>query len=170
MRRTAARFAALLFSLLLAACAAYQAQHSGGSPGRAGGYAAPSEAPSREFTELPADSQTARVRGEVEEVKTRLAAEGRYDCCVRPACSECLLRYGECHCQKAARHSGPCCGECTEAWLEGRGAVEGVTAWELLERKKKALQEGKARAGAPVWEETGVETREERPPHEHHHH
>ena len=159
------RLLALFLALVLAACAAYQAQHAGPVGGRKDD--APSSQPaSSEFTELPVGAQCARIRGEVEAVKHRLAADGKYDCCIRPACSECLIRYGECHCQKAARRAGPCCGECTEAWLEGRGAVEGVTAWELLERKKKALQE-KGRVQGPVWEEV-----EEggQPPHEHHHH
>lgn len=156
---------ALLLALLLAACAAYQAQHAGPA-GRGAGHAAPPvQAASSEFTELPVGAQCARIRGEMEAVKSRLAADGKYDCCVRPMCSECLVRYGECHCQKAARHAGPCCGECTEAWIEGRGADEGAFAWDLLERKKKSLQE-KGRVEGPVWEEV-----EEGgpPPHEHHH-
>ena len=153
---------AVLLALVLAACAAYEAQHSGSIPAGPE-HAAPSQAPSSEFAELPVGAQCARVRGEVDAVKSRLTAEGKYECCVRPACGECLLRYGECHCQRSARHSGPCCGECTEAWLEGRGAVEGGTAWELLERKKKALQD-KGRAEGPVWEEDPGG----KPPHEHH--
>jgi hypothetical protein len=157
MRRFAVLFA-LLLALVLTACAAYEAQHSGSAPSGPGN--APfSQAPSGEFAELPVGAQCARVRGEVDTVKGRLAAEGKYECCVRPACSECLLRYGECHCQHSARHAGPSCGECTEAWLEGRGAVEGLTAKEMLQRLEYKGGDG------PVWDQ--VEGGE--PPHEHHH-
>lgn len=153
-RSTLLRCLALLGAAVLAACAAYQTQHSGaGSAPAAPGQAV--HAPTAEFTELPGEAQVARVRGEAEEAKRRLAAEGRYACCVRPACNQCLHKYGECHCREVAQREGPCCGECTEAWLEGRGAIEGVTAWELLERKKAMLDEAHP---APV---TGGE---------HHHH
>lgn len=165
------RLTGLVMSLGLAACAAYQAQQA--SPGSGGHdhHHAPSVQPGREFTELPADEQIARVRGQVTEVKSRLAQEGRYACCVEPACSECLLRYGECHCREAVRHSGPCCGECTEAWIEGRGTVEGVTAWELLERKKQSLEN----SGDAPWTGTPADKPKEdqKPPapdhHQHHH-
>lgn len=136
------RLSGLFLALLLTACAAYQAQHGGGAPAASGhGHHAPSLAPSAEFTELPEEVQISRIRGEAEAVKATLAQQGRYLCCVEPPCTECLLRYGECHCREAIRREGPCCGECTEAWVEGRGAVEGITAWELLERKKSVLDE-----------------------------
>jgi hypothetical protein len=162
-RSTLIRCLALLGTVLLAACAAYQAQHSGGGSAPAGHDHAV-HAPSAEFSELPGDEQIARVRGEAGEAKRRLAAQGKYACCVRPACNQCLHKYGECHCREVAQKQGPCCGECTEAWLEGRGAIEGVTAWELLERKKAMLDEAHPE---PV---TGEEPEAEKPPHEHHHH
>ena len=155
------RLLALLVSLGLTACAAYQAQHSRGTGSGSTGAepAAPSAAPSAEFTELSTAAQLARVRGEVEETKSRLAAEGKYACCVEPACNECLLRHGECHCRDEVREHGPCCGECTESWMEGKGVVEGVSAWELLERKKQQLRD----------QEKEGEGQEE-PPHGHHRH
>lgn len=135
------KLSGVLLALSLVACAAYQAQRASRreAEGRAGTPGA-SIAPDRQFTELPDGDQVARIRGEVDLVKQALARDGRYACCVEPACTECLLKYGECHCREAVRKEGPCCGECTEAWIEGRGAVEGVTAWELLERKKDVLR------------------------------
>jgi hypothetical protein len=82
---------------------------------------------------------------------------------VEPPCTQCLLDYGECHCREAVRHEGPCCGECTEAWIDGRGAVEGVTAWELLERRKDVLE--RANRGEL---EDGDEGGEPPPHHDHH--
>lgn len=146
--------ATLLAAGLLAACAAYQYQHrdlGAPAPATAGETAA---APA-EFRELTDERQVARVRGEVEEAKANLARKGKYACCVHPSCNQCLLQYGECGCRHAVeKEGGPCCGECTEAWIEGRGAVEGISALELLERKKRSIQE----------------KGQEKPPAGHHHH
>lgn len=131
------------------ACVAYRHQHAaavargGGAPGASTAVTFPASRPTREFRALADDAQLARVRGEVEEAKRNLAAKGRYACCVHPWCSECLLRHGECRCLYDLAEKGPCCGECTEAWVEGRGAVDGLEAEELLERKKKAVKDRK---------------------------
>jgi len=163
VRNPLARLLALSLSLLLAACAAYEAQH-GAAPAAASDETAPAAVrPTGEFSELTPDGQIARIHGEVNEVKATLARQGRYACCVEPACTECLLKYGQCHCRDAVRKEGPCCGECTGAWIEGRGAVEGVTAWELLERKKKMLEEANRKGSS-------AETAPEKPPEHHHHH
>lgn len=139
------RLLGLSAALVLAACAAYEAQHSPPPAADSGGSGyvplSASVRPSQEFKGMTPTDQIAVIRGEVEEVKATLAREGRYACCVEPACTECLLKYGECHCREVVRKEGPCCGECTEAWIEGKGAVEGITAWELLERKKQMLDE-----------------------------
>ncbi|HEX9942721.1 MAG TPA: hypothetical protein VGG03_11935 [Thermoanaerobaculia bacterium] len=157
-RNPLVRLLGLSLALLLAACAAYQAQHGQTAAGEGHDHAAPSVVrPSGEFSELTADGQVARIRGEVEEVKATLAEKGKYACCVHPPCTECLLRYGECHCREAVRKQGPCCGECTEAWIEGRGTVEGVTAWEVLEKKKQVLDEVNRKKGGS----------EPEPPHQH---
>ena len=138
----------LLLALSLAACAAYQAQH-GSATGRSSAAAVEAAAPGREFTELPEERQVSQVRGEADEAKKSLAAHGKYACCVRPACNECLLKRGECHCREVARKGGPCCGECTEDYVRGRGAVEGVSAWELLERRKHMLDDWGKSPGNP---------------------
>ncbi len=144
-RRPSLRLLALLMSLFLTACAAYQAQHAPPRAVQAGpeDVAATLEAirPPGDFTALGDDAQISRIKGEVEQAKENLAGKGQYSCCVRPACSQCLLKYGHCHCREAVKKDGPCCGECTEAWIEGRGAVEGVTAWQILEKKRQILEE-----------------------------
>jgi hypothetical protein len=144
-RKPSIRLLALLMSLLLTACAAYQAQHT---PPRAVVAGPEADAaildairPPGDFTALGDEAQISRIKGEVEQAKENLARKGQYACCVHPACSQCLLKYGHCHCREAVKKDGPCCGECTEAWIEGRGAVEGVTAWDILEKKRKILEE-----------------------------
>ena len=155
------RLCSLFLALLLTACAAYQAQHA--PPPAAPSGSEPSDVlpaavhPAGEFTALSDGAQVSRIKGEVEEAKANLARKGQYSCCVRPACTECLLKYGHCHCREAVRKEGPCCGECTEAWIEGRGAVEGVTAWDVLEKKKKILEDANRKGGAPE--------KQEPPPH-----
>ncbi len=142
-RNPFARLLGLSLALLLVACAAYQAQHQKAAPRtepQDGGPAA--VPPSGEFNELQPDAQIARVKGEVEEVKTGLSQQGRYSCCVDPPCNQCLLKYGECHCRDVIRKGGSACGECNEGWIEGRGIVEGVNAADLLERTRKVLEEG----------------------------
>ena len=115
--------------------------------------------PSGEFSGLPPDLQIGRIRGEVSEVKDRLAQQGRYACCVDPPCNQCLLQYGRCACREAVRKGGAdFCGECTEGWVEGRGIVEGVDAREILERRRKARQETDREGGG-----------EPPPQHRHHH-
>lgn len=160
------RLLGLSLTLLLAACAAYREQHAAPAAGEPSAAAPAAIRPAAEFSELTADQQIARIRGEVEEVKTDLHQQGRYECCVHPTCTECLLNHGECHCREAVRKEGPCCGECTEAWIEGRGTVEGVTAWELLERRKNVLDEVNKKKGSGG----GGEQPERQPePHRHHH-
>jgi hypothetical protein len=156
MRKTWTSAVALLALILgiavLVACAAYREQHapaksdsaasSIGIPAVGSGDSLPdAKPPSKEFCALNDDAQIFQVRGEIELAKANLAAKGRYACCVKPSCNECLLHRGECHCRKVVEKNGPCCGECTEAWIEGRGAVEGLNALELLKRKEKGVME-----------------------------
>jgi hypothetical protein len=145
---TAAIAALFLVTLTIAACAAYHQQHAAMRRGAAAIAAEPSApaplpatAPAAEFNALPQPAQRAQVRGEVEAAKASLERDGHYRCCVRPTCNECLLKRGECRCRDVAAKGGPCCGECTEAWLQGHGTVEGLDALELLRRKVTMLDQ-----------------------------
>jgi hypothetical protein len=141
--RPLTRLLGLGAALALAACAAYEAQHAPpppSSPGNPDAELAAILPPEGAFSELTPDGQVARIRGEVEETRTALAEQGKYSCCVRPACNECLLKHGQCHCRDHIHQQGPC-GECTQGWLDGRGTVEGIDAGELLERKLKSTDD-----------------------------
>lgn len=140
------RLFGLALALPLFACAAYQAQHQPAKPPAGTQEIAPvSVRPEGEFSELRPDLQIARVKGELEEIKTALAQQGAYSCCVDPPCTQCALRPGECHCRDQVRKHGAACGECTHGWVEGRGIVEGVNAKELVERSRRVEDEAIAK-------------------------
>lgn len=142
------RLLGLALALPLFACAAYQAQHQAAQPPAGAQEIAPvSVRPEGEFSELRPDLQIARVKGELNEIKTTLAQQGAYSCCVDPPCTQCVLHPGECRCRDAVRKHGVACGECTHGWVEGRGIVEGVDAKELVERSRRA-EDGAINKGA----------------------
>ena len=141
---TAKLFAAASWATLLVAssCTAYRQQHAPAPPAAASAAATDATtAAGAEFRALGTGDQIGRLRGETAELKARLDAEGRYSCCVEPSCNECLHRRGECHCHHEVERDGPC-GECTQAWAEGRGAMPGIDARELLLRKLRQLDAG----------------------------
>ena len=69
---------------------------------------------------------------EIDKFQEELKANGLYDCCVKPACRQCAITAGECHCRRVIDANGPCCGECTQSWVEGRGNTEGVDREQVL--------------------------------------
>ncbi|MEA2692293.1 MAG: hypothetical protein QOJ16_1680 [Acidobacteriota bacterium] len=152
MQRTQSALAFLAAALLalspLAGCAAYNYQHAPAPARKAQAAPVPVKPAPPEFKKLRSDAQTAQVRGEAEETKDNLAAQGHYSCCIKPACNECLLRRGECHCRDMVMKDSPC-GECTQAWIDGRGAVDGVNPIDLLKRKEAAV-EGEKSSKPPV--------------------
>ena len=139
MRRSPLLFA--LWFLPLAAlvgaglgCAAYRIQHTA-APAPVRPDVLESTAPSAAFRALSADSQAARVRGELAAAKESAAKRGEYSCCIEPSCDHCLLADGKCTCRDEVELMGPGCGECMQGWIEGRGAVDGVDVWQVLEQR-----------------------------------
>jgi hypothetical protein len=134
MRRLAAALVVALFSTT---CTAYKAQHSGPDPNttrneeaaRAVGVA---PVTTTQFEQQPLALKQAILVAELDKYTTELAANGKYDCCVKPGCRECVIRAGECHCRKVIDANGPCCGECTQSWIEGRGNTAGVDREKVL--------------------------------------
>lgn len=144
---TAKLFAAASWAALLvaSACTAYRQQHAP-APRPAPASVDGNRSIAADFRGLATADQLGRVRGETEELKARLDAEGRYSCCVEPACSECLHQRGECDCHHEVEQDGPC-GECTQGWIDGRGALPGIDARELVLRKLRRLESGAAANG-----------------------
>lgn len=130
---------ALSVLFLLSTCAAYKAQHaSGDAPApfarsqeaRAEAHAAPAAAPAPAADPLAV--RQAELISELDKFQSELKAEGKYDCCVTPACRQCAMTAGECHCRESIGRNGPCCGECTQSWVEGKGNVPGVDREQVL--------------------------------------
>jgi hypothetical protein len=123
--------------VLFSTCAAYKAQHGGEDLN-----ATRSEAEAREmqftaddlksFDTQPMAMKQAMLISELDKYQAELKAEGKYDCCVKPACRQCAITAGECHCRQVIDANGPCCGECTQAWVEGRGNTAGVDREQVL--------------------------------------
>jgi hypothetical protein len=124
----------------LSTCAAYRAQHaSPDAPAPRTASAEKSEpAPMLDAKVVAAfESQPLAVRqqmliSEVDRYIDDLKKEGKYDCCVKPACRQCAITAGECHCRQVIDANGPCCGECTQSWVEGRGNTAGVDREQVL--------------------------------------
>jgi hypothetical protein len=60
--------------------------------------------------------------------KRKLAAQGRYACCVKPSCSLCARVNGSCNCAANVQAGLGACGECLGGWKSGRGAIKGIDA------------------------------------------
>ena len=137
---------ALSAAMFLSSCAAYRAQHASTTTRTPAPSASRSETPAVPAGQspMPDPKLVAAISGQLIAVKqqllltevdrfiTELKAEGKYDCCVKPACRQCAITAGECHCRQVIDKDGPCCGECTQAWVEGRGNTEGVNREEVL--------------------------------------
>jgi len=131
---------AVLAVLLFSRCAAYKAQHSGADVNTTRSETAVREAApplnpavAAAFDNEPLSMKQALLISELDKFQAELKANGLYDCCVKPACRQCALTAGECHCRMVIDANGPCCGECTQSWVEGRGNTAGVDREKVLE-------------------------------------
>ena len=131
-----AAFAASLFFH----CAAYKAQHAAPDSNTTRTEAKVREMPLGDeaeshiaaFTLQPLAGKQALLLSEIDKYMDELKANGKYDCCVKPACRQCAISAGECHCRAVIDANGPCCGECTQSWVEGRGNTAGVDREQVL--------------------------------------
>jgi hypothetical protein len=163
MRTLALGLSAVLF---LSTCAAYRAQHastdmrpaSSAATARGDAPAAKNVLPDPKvvaaFQSQPLAVKQSMLISEIDRYIDELKANGQYDCCVKPACRQCAITAGECHCRKVIDSNGPCCGECTQSWVEGRGNTAGVDREQVLahlgcvrELYEKKVPEGVAAPG-----------------------
>jgi len=127
---------AIAVALFLSTCAAYKAQHTGTDPNTTRTEQAAAQitpAPNVPFDAQPLALKQSVLISELDKYTAELKSNGKYDCCVKPGCRECVIRAGECHCRKVIDANGPCCGECTQSWIEGRGNTAGVDREKVLE-------------------------------------
>jgi len=128
---------------LLSSCAAYHAQHGtvdhNTTRTEEQARALPSVAKETvektvaAFASEPVALQQSLLIEQIDHFREELKANGKYDCCVKPACRQCAISAGECHCREVIDANGPCCGECTQSWVEGRGNTAGVDREKVLE-------------------------------------
>ncbi len=87
-----------------------------------------------------ATSDLRLARRKLDEAKKKLAAQGRYNCCVRPACDLCARTTGSCACAVHVAKGLGACGECYGGWQAGRGSLKGVDrkSVKLLPADKQA--------------------------------
>jgi hypothetical protein len=129
---------ALCAAVLFSSCAAWHAQHKGPDANTTHSeeqartvHVDPAAAAA--FESQPLAAKQALLISEIDKYRAELKANGKYDCCVTPACRQCALTAGECHCREVIDANGPCCGECTQSWVEGRGNTAGVDREQVLE-------------------------------------
>jgi hypothetical protein len=93
-------------------------------------------------TKAQADLKTARQKMAL--AKKKLAAQGRYHCCVKPPCSLCARVSGSCSCALHVAKGLGACGECYGGWQAGRGALKGIDkkAVKLLPAEKQGWGSG----------------------------
>lgn len=143
-------------AFLLTTCAAYKAQHatateSSSSKAHATATASATSSSAQKpakplkldkafgepmeskVSTRPLAEQQAYLVSELDRFREDLKQNGMYDCCVKPACRQCAMTAGECHCREVIAANGPCCGECTQAWVEGRGDAPGIDREKVLE-------------------------------------
>ena len=130
--------AAALAGLLAFSCAAYNAQKQAPDLQTSQAIAEVKKVAIdpeivKRFDQHPLAMKQAVVTAELDRYIEELKAQGMYDCCVKPACRQCAITAGECHCRQVIDANGPCCGECTQSWVEGRGNTAGVDREKVLE-------------------------------------
>ena len=67
-----------------------------------------------------------QARQKLDAAKKKLAAQGRYNCCVKPSCDLCARTTGSCACAVNVAKGLGACGECYGGWQAGRGSLKGI--------------------------------------------
>ncbi len=75
-------------------------------------------------TKSTPDAKAARAA--MDAAKIKLAAEGKYACCIAPTCDVCARVNGSCMCAVSVAQGKGACGECFAGWKAGKGAMSGI--------------------------------------------
>lgn len=62
----------------------------------------------------------------VTEQKEQAIKDGKYNCCLKHPCDQCLVNMGMCPCEENLKAGKEVCHECKGGWMAGDGHVEGV--------------------------------------------
>ena len=57
----------------------------------------------------------------LQEAKSELTRQGKYDCCIEEPCNQCALEHQSCPCSKDLKAGNPVCPECYAGWQQGEG-------------------------------------------------
>jgi len=80
---------------------------------------------------LPTAEQVATAKADVETAKASMAADGKYNCCIKPPCDWCLLKANGCACADMIDADQPVCPECGLGWKNGTGSIPDVQPSEV---------------------------------------
>lgn len=80
---------------------------------------------------LPTAEQVATAKADVEIAKASLTRDGKFKCCVKPACDWCVLKANGCACADMIDAGQPVCPECGLGWKNGRGSIPDVQPSEV---------------------------------------
>ena len=89
------------------------------------------EAGQSDFSQQDSAAQVAEVKVEIEIAKETMAHEGKYKCCIKPACDWCLTKANGCSCESLVDADQAVCPECGLGWKQGKGSLEGYEAKDI---------------------------------------
>ncbi len=71
------------------------------------------------------------IHKQLEKVKTDLAKEGKYSCCIKPSCDFCAMTMVMCPCGMNLSKDKPVCPECLAGWKAGQGSNKNMDAQKV---------------------------------------
>lgn len=87
-----------------------------------------------------AKSNLKEIHKKLEKLKTVLAKDGKYSCCIQPSCNFCALTVGKCPCGKNLSMKKPVCPECLAGWKAGQGRLKNVNPDKVKVAPDKMLK------------------------------
>jgi hypothetical protein len=66
------------------------------------------------------------ARSKMDAAKSRLAKDGKYNCCLKSSCDMCANTAGKCECAQHVAAGHGACGECLEGWQAGLGRLKNI--------------------------------------------
>ena len=104
--------------------------------------AAKEQTKNTQLVSISAEQKIVTIKGNLSSVKKVLADEGKYNCCIHPACNWCLLHEGSCDCYDNLKAGEEVCPGCGLGWHNGDGVVKGVKATQVKWDIKHEHDEG----------------------------
>ncbi len=81
-------------------------------------------APSRQKTEPKKLAPAEKIKSAkklLQDAKSELTRQGKYDCCIEEPCNQCALDHQSCPCDSDLKNGKPVCPECYGGWQRGEG-------------------------------------------------